>query len=117
MNEHARSKDFVQTSTEEERRRESETPDQVRAFAPLDPNEQSPGPPLRENRRGLQLYRVNQEHRRLSRRELAAVLSLPTLFFLLILLGHAKLSTVLNVGIVLLFVVGIVVFASSGRRT
>ncbi|HKF19320.1 MAG TPA: hypothetical protein VKF14_19335 [Candidatus Dormibacteraeota bacterium] len=92
------------------------TDNRGRTFTPLDPDERLPRESLREGRRGLQLYRVDVDHRRLSRRELAGVLSLPALFLLLALLGWAKADTALAVGAVLSLMLGLVVFAFSGRR-
>ena len=85
-------------------------------FAPLDPNERLPRESLREGRLGLQLYRVNVDHRRLSRRELATALTIPALVLLLAVSGWAKANFALTLGAVCLLLVGIVVFAFSGRR-
>ena len=44
------------------------------------------------------------------------MLAFPALFLLLLFLGHANLGTAPSVGAVLLFLLGLVVFAYSGRR-
>jgi hypothetical protein len=95
---------------------ESRTLDDVHAFPPLDPGESPPHEPSPEERGGIQFYRVNTDHRRLSRIELAAMLALPALFLLLAILGHANLGTAPSAGAVFLLVLGLVVFAFSGRR-
>src|ERR1700674_5207718 len=100
----------------DQRPAEPRTLDDVSAFPPRDPGESPPHEPPPEERGGIQFYRVNTDHRRLSRIELAAVLAFPALFLLLLFLGHANLGTAPSVGAVLLFLLGLVVFAYSGRR-
>ena len=95
---------------------QSRTLEDVRAFAPVDPGERPPHEPPPEGRGGLQFYRVNLDPRRLRRRELAAMLALPALFFLLTVLGHAKADTAVSVGAVILLVLGLVVLAFYGGR-
>src|ERR1700674_1608962 len=101
----------------DQRHAESRTLDDVSAFPPLDPGERPPHEAPPEARGGIQFYRVNTDHRRLSRIELAAMLAFPALFLLLFILGHANLGTALSVGAVLLLLLGLVVFAFAGRRT
>jgi hypothetical protein len=100
----------------DERPAQSRTLEDVRAFAPLDPGERPPHKPPPEGRGGLQFYRVNLDPRHLRRRELAAMLALPALFFLLAVLGHAKADSAVSVGAVFLLMIGLVVFAFFGGR-
>jgi hypothetical protein len=101
----------------QERPAEPRRLEDVRSFAPLDPNESLNHEPLPdEGRGGIQLYRVNVDHRRLSNRELAAMVALPALFLLLAILGHAQVGAPVAAGVVFLFVLGLGVFAFSGRR-
>jgi hypothetical protein len=44
------------------------------------------------------------------------MLAFPSLFLLLAILGHANVGTAPSVGAVLLLLLGLVVFALSGRR-
>jgi hypothetical protein len=92
------------------------TPAHAHVFAPLDPDERVPRESLRDGRLGLQLYRVDIDHRTISRRELAGVLSLPALFLLLAVLGWAKADTAVAIGAVVALLLGLVVIAFSGRR-
>jgi hypothetical protein len=85
-------------------------------FAPLDPDERVPRERQPENRFGLQLYRVDVDHRRLSRLELTGAVVLPALFLLLAVLGHAQASGALTLGAALLLLTGLAAFAFSGRR-
>jgi hypothetical protein len=100
----------------DQRPAEPRTLDDVGAFPPLDPGERPTHEAPPEARGGIQFYRVNTDHRRLSRAELAAILAFPALFLLLAILGHANVGTPLTVGAVLLLLLGLVVFALSGRR-
>jgi len=95
----------------DERSSESRRLEDVRAFAPLDPGERPPHEPPPEGRGGIQLYRVNLDPHRLRRRELAAMVALPALVFLLAVLGHAKANIAVSVGAAFLFMLGLVAFA------
>jgi hypothetical protein len=87
----------------------------VRAFAPLEPEVHVEVAPLPDEHRGLQFYRVNVDHRRLSRREFAATLTLPALLVLFAILGYAQMSTAVGAGAVILLLLGLVAFAMTGR--
>jgi hypothetical protein len=86
-------------------------------FAPLDPTERLPRESVGGNRLGLQLYRVDVGHRRLSRLEIAGMLSLPALWLLLSVMGHAGASFGMTLATVIVLLVGLAVFAFYGRRT
>jgi hypothetical protein len=90
---------------------QSRTREDVRAFGPVDSGERPPHEPPPEGRGGLQFYRVNIDPRRLRRRELAAMVALPAILFLLAVLGHVNADTAMSVAAVFLLMLGLVVFA------
>jgi hypothetical protein len=86
-------------------------------FAPLDPNERLPRELLREAPPPLGLSLLPPRYRALGRKEIAAAISLPALFLLLGAAGAARLDALETFGLAALILVGLVAFATSGRRS
>jgi hypothetical protein len=95
---------------------EGEKLTRVRVFGPLDPNERLPRDSRPDARLGLQLYRIDVEHRSLSRRELMGALLLPVVLLVLIVLGSGKADVALAVGVGVALLLGVVAFAFFRRR-
>ena len=88
----------------------------VRVFGPLDPNERLPRESIPSARVGLQLYRVDVDHRGLSRRELVAALLLPAVVVALLVFASTQAEVPLAVGVGLALLLGVVAFAFVARR-
>ena len=96
----------------------SETPwlVSVRVFGPLDPNERLPREPVADARLGLQLYRIDVEHRRISRGGLVAALLPPVIILVLIVVSSGTADWPLAAGVGVALLLAVVAFAFLARR-
>jgi hypothetical protein len=86
-------------------------------FAPLDPNERLPRELLLDAPRQLGFSLVPNRWRALGRKEKAAAIALPALVLLLAAAGTARLDALETFGLAALFLIGLVAYAVSGRRS